>query len=82
MLNLIALFIGGLFKALFAPVLQWFHDSAVRQDALVQAHAEQAQKIINDAQEAKRASEAIDRQPRADVNAVYDGLYAARHKPK
>lgn len=35
MLGLIGAFFGGLLRGLFAPVLAWFHDSAVRQQAIV-----------------------------------------------
>lgn len=35
MIGFIGAFLGGLLRGLFEPLLKWFHDSAVRQQAIV-----------------------------------------------
>ena len=83
MLGLIGAFLGGLLRGLFAPVLAWFHDSAVRQQAIVDTLSDvkrrEAEALEAAVREAKHANEAIDRQSRADIGAAYDELYRLRH---
>jgi len=82
-LGLIGAFIGGLLRGLFAPVLAWFHDSAVRQQAIVDTLSDVKRNEIEALQaavrEAKHANEAIDRQSRADIDATLDELHRLRH---
>lgn len=83
MLGLIGAFIGGLLRGLFAPVLAWFHDSAIRQQAIVDTLSDVKRHEIEALQaavrEAKHANDAIDRQSRADIDATLDELYRLRH---
>jgi len=75
--------LGGLFRWLFAPVLAWFHHSAVRQQAIVDtlkdAELKQAQATIEVIRGAKQTNETIDRQSRADIDATLNELYRLRH---
>ena len=68
---------------LFGKILGWFHDSAVRQQAIVDTLSDverhEAEALEAAVREAKHANEAIDRQSRVDVGAAYDELYRLRH---
>ena len=83
MLGLIGAFLGGLLRGLFAPILAWFHDSAVRQQAIVDTLSDVKRHELEALQaaigESKHANEAIDRQDRAGINATLDELYRLRH---
>jgi hypothetical protein len=82
-IGFIGAFLGGLLRGLFEPLLKWFHDSAVRQQAIVDTLSDvkrhEAEALEAAVKEVKHVSETIDRQSRADTDAVLDELYRARH---